>query len=140
LRLSATAPGFNIEPIPTDDKRPVFLAGGKYEIPHDQTMIAILHAVNRDPEVFEDPEAFNPERMLGEKWDNLPSAAKKGFGNVKRECYGKMWAWRWSIFTLASILKGVSFEFQDSNYTLASNGAFSVKPLYFYGLVSPRTK
>jgi hypothetical protein len=78
--------------------------------------------------------------MLGEKWDNLPSAAKKGFGNGKRECYGKMWAWRWSIFTLATILKEVSFEFQDLKYELVSNGAFSVKPLNFYGLVSPRTK
>lgn len=140
LRLSATAPGFNIEPIPTEDKSPVFLAGGKYEIPHDQTMIAILHAVNRDPEVFENPDVFIPERMLGDKWDKLPSGAKKGFGNGKRECYGKMWAWQWSTFTLASILKDVSFEFQDTNYQLVSNGAFSVKPLNFYGLVSPRTK
>jgi cytochrome P450 len=140
LRLSATAPGFNIEPVPTEEKSPVYLAGGKYEIPHDQTMVVVLHAVNRDPEVFEEPEAFTPERMLGEKWDNLPSAAKKGFGNGKRECYGKMWASRWSIFTLASILKDVSFEFQDPKYKLVSNGAFSVKPLGFYGLVSPRTK
>lgn len=140
LRLSATAPGFNIEPVPKQDKSPVILAGGKYEIPHDQVVIAVLHAVNRDPAVFEDPESFIPERMLGEKWDTLPSAAKKGFGNGKRECYGKMWAWRWSIFVLASILKDVSFEFQDPNYQLVSNGAFSVKPLGFYGLVSPRTK
>lgn len=140
LRLSATAPGFNIEPIPSEDKSPVFLAEGKYEIPHDQTMIAILHAVNRDLEVFENPEVFIPERMLGDKWDKLPSGAKKGFGNGKRECYGKIWAWRWSIFTLASILKDVSFEFQDPNYQLISNGAFSVKPLNFYGLVSPRPK
>ncbi|KAJ5377237.1 uncharacterized protein N7496_004646 [Penicillium cataractarum] len=140
LRLSAVAPGFNIEPIPTGDKSPVFLAGGKYEIPHDQTMITILHSVNRDPAVFEDPEIFNPERMLGERLENLPSGAKKGFGNGKRQCYGKAWAWRWSVFTLASILKDVSFEFQDPDYKLASNGAFSVKPLNFYGLVSPRTR
>lgn len=135
LRLSATAPGFNIEPIPSEDKAPILLAGGKYQIPHDQAMIAILHTVNRDPEVFEDPESFVPERMLGEKWDALPKAARKGFGNGKRACFGEMWAWRWSVFTLASILKEVDFEFADSRYTLASNGAFSVKPLEFYGLV-----
>lgn len=68
-------------------------------------MITILHAANRDPEVFENPEDFIPERMLGDKWDKLRSGAKKGFGNGKRECYGKIWAWRWFIFTLASILK-----------------------------------
>ncbi|KAJ5085745.1 hypothetical protein N7532_010516 [Penicillium argentinense] len=142
LRLSATAPGFNIEPISSDaqDKSPIQLAGGKYQIPHDQAMIAILHNVNRDPEVFEDPESFIPERVLGERWDALPAAAKKGFGNGKRECYGKMWAWRWSVLTLASIVKEVEFEFADKEYVLAANGAFSLKPLEFYGLVSPRKK
>ncbi|KAJ5144821.1 hypothetical protein N7448_002213 [Penicillium atrosanguineum] len=138
LRLSAAAPGFNIEPLPSKDQRPVMLSGGKYQIPHNQAMIAILHTVNRDPAVFEDPEAFIPERMLGEKWDNLPKAARRGFGNGKRQCYGTQWAWRWSILTIASILKDVSFELEDPDYELTSNGAFSVKPLEFYGLVSPR--
>ncbi|KAJ5101431.1 hypothetical protein NUU61_003653 [Penicillium alfredii] len=140
IRLSATAPGFNIEPIPSKDKSPILLAGGEYQVPHDQAMIAILNSVNRDPAVFEDPEAFKPERVLGEKWDQLPAAAKKGFGNGKRECIGKLWAWRWSFFTLASILKEVTFELADPNYDLHSNGAFSIKPLEFYGLVSPRQK
>ncbi|KAJ5535701.1 hypothetical protein N7513_008887 [Penicillium frequentans] len=142
LRLSATAPGFNIEPIPraTDDKSPILLAEGKYQIPYNQAMIAILHTVNRDPEVFEDPEKFCPERVLGEKWDNLPKGAKRNFGNGKRECYGKMWAWRWSIFTLASILKDVDLGFEGPSYQLTSNGAFSVKPLEFKGLVSPRKR
>ncbi|KAJ5179313.1 hypothetical protein N7492_002523 [Penicillium capsulatum] len=96
IRLSATAPGFNIEPIPSgsDDHTPVLLAGGEYQIPHNQTIIAILHTVNRDPAVFEYPEDFRPEQVLGEKWDNLPAAAQKGFGNGKRECIGKAWAWQ----------------------------------------------
>ncbi|CAI7598932.1 unnamed protein product [Penicillium viridicatum] len=138
IRLSATAPGFNIEPIPSDDKSPVLLAGGEYQIAHNQPMIAVLSQVNRDPAVFEDPEAFKPERVLGEKWDQLPAAAKKGFGNGKRECIGKLWAWRWSFFTLASIIKENTFELADPKYKLESNGAFSIKPLEFYGLVSPR--
>lgn len=138
IRLCATAPGFNIEPIPSDNKSPILLAGGEYQIAHNQPMIAVLSQVNRDPAVFEDPEAFKPERVLGEKWDQLPAAAKKGFGNGKRECIGKLWAWRWSFFTLASILKETTFELADPNYKLESNGAFSIKPLEFYGLVSPR--
>ncbi|CAG8393249.1 unnamed protein product [Penicillium salamii] len=141
IRLSAPAPGFNIEPINAESKTdtaPILIGGGEYQITHDQKMIAVLGQVNRDPEVFEDPEAFKPERVLGEKWDQLPAAAKKGFGNGKRECIGKLWAWRWSFFTLASILKDTNFELADPNYKLESNGAFSVKPLNFYGLVGPR--
>ncbi|KAJ5241858.1 uncharacterized protein N7469_000185 [Penicillium citrinum] len=141
FRLAAPAPGFNIEPIDPDNKAPIMLAGGEYQIPHDQPMIAVLGAVNRDPAVFgEDAEEYKPERVLGDKWDNLPAAAKKGFGNGKRVCYGTTWAWQWSFFTLASIIKENSFEFADKNYKLTSNGAFSVKPLEFNLLMSPRKK
>jgi len=143
IRLSATAPGFNIEPIPPKDKKdktPVLLAGGEYEIPNNQPMIAILNAVNRDPAVFEDPLAFKPEQVIGDKWDKLPAAAKKGFGNGKRECIGKLWAWQWSFFTLASIIKDVTFELEDPNYELHANGAFSIKPMDMFVLVSSRQK
>ncbi|KAJ5644434.1 hypothetical protein N7507_010445 [Penicillium longicatenatum] len=143
IRLSATAPGFNIEPIPpkdSKDKTPVLLAGGEYQIPNNQPMIAILNAVNRDPAVFEDPLAFKPEQVLGDKWDKLPAAAKKGFGNGKRECIGKLWAWQWSFFTLANIIKDVSFELEDPNYKLHANGAFSIKPMDMFVLVSGRQK
>ncbi|KAJ5648769.1 hypothetical protein N7490_005141 [Penicillium lividum] len=143
IRLSATAPGFNIEPIPRadpKDKTPVILGGGDYEIPYNQPMIAILNAVNRDPAVFEDPLAFKPEQVIGDKWDKLPAAAKKGFGNGKRECIGKLWAWQWSFFTLASIIKDVTFELEDPDYKLHANGAFSIKPLDMYVLMSGRQK
>ncbi|CAI7598384.1 unnamed protein product [Penicillium bialowiezense] len=136
FRLCATAPGFNIQPLPTDG--PVLLGGGEYEIPQTQTMIAILSAVNRDPAVFEDPNAFKPERMLGEAFDRLPVGVKKGFGNGKRECYGKHYAWEWSLHVLVRILKDVDFELADKNYSFDMegknfNGAFSVKP---YGMLA----
>ncbi|KAJ5692020.1 hypothetical protein N7462_001443 [Penicillium macrosclerotiorum] len=140
IRLSATAPGFNIEPIPSKDKSPVLLAGGEYQIPHNQVMIAVLNQVNRDPAVFEFPEEFKPEQVLGDKWDKLPAAAKKGFGNGKRECIGKLWAWQWAFFTLASIIKDVNFELEDKNYKLHANGAFSIKPLDMWVLMSARQK
>ena len=140
FRLCAAAPGFNIEPLPTDG--PVLLGGGEYEIPKTQTMIAILSAINRDPAVFEDPNAFRPERMLGEAFDRLPVGVKKGFGNGKRECYGKHYAWEWSLHALIRIIKDVDFELADKGYTFDMegknfNGAFSVKP---YGLFAATKK
>ncbi|CAG8906493.1 unnamed protein product [Penicillium egyptiacum] len=138
FRLSAPAPGFNIEPLTTDG--PVLL-GGEYEIPKTQPMIAILAAVNRDPAIFDDPNSFKPERMLGEAFDRLPIGVKKGFGNGKRECYGKRYAWEWSLHALVRIIKDVDFELEDKEYTFDMegknfNGAFSVKP---YGMFA-RTK
>ncbi|KAJ9138995.1 Cytochrome P450-like protein [Coniochaeta hoffmannii] len=77
LRLSFAAPGFNIEPIPSNDKRPIILAGGTYQVAHDQAMIVVLAGVNRDPAVFSEPLKFRPERMLGDAFDSLPPGVKK---------------------------------------------------------------
>ncbi|KAB8203894.1 cytochrome P450 [Aspergillus parasiticus] len=144
FRLSGVAPGFNIEPLP-ETEGPVLLAGGEYEVPKDQALIAILAAVNRDPAVFEDPEAFKPERMVGENFDRLPKGVKKGFGNGKRECIGKRYAWQWSFMVLASILKDVEFELADPNYKVGNdgvncNGAFSVRPQEMFVVTGPRAR
>ncbi|KAK1141320.1 hypothetical protein N8T08_009227 [Aspergillus melleus] len=144
FRLSGVAPGFNIEPLPTGEG-PVLLAGGEYEIPRTQPLIAILSAVNRDPAVFENPEAFKPERMFGEKYEQLPAGVKKGFGNGKRKCLGTQYAWEWSFMALVTILKDVEFEFADTKYTMANggvnyNGAFSVRPQEFFAVTGPRPR
>ncbi|PGH12872.1 hypothetical protein AJ79_03972 [Helicocarpus griseus UAMH5409] len=137
-RLSAVAPAFNIEPIPSDEPGEVLLAGGKYKIPRNQVIIAVLAAVNRDPTIFDDPEAFRPERMLGEAYDRLPAGVKKGFGNGKRRCFGAVPAWQWSLITLINIIRKVDLSMADKDYKLKVNGAFCVQPLEFYALVGPR--
>ena len=137
LRLSAAAPGFNIEPLP-DTKGPVLLGGGKYEVPAKQAMIIVLHGVNRDPNVFEEPEAFRPERMVGEAFDKLPEGAKKWFGNGKRVCFGKNHAWMWNMITIVAILKDVDFEMADPSYQLKQDGWFNLRPVGFNVKVRPR--
>lgn len=139
LRLSAAAPGFNIEPLP-DTKGPVSLGGGKYQVPAKQTMIIVLHGVNRDPAVFEEPEAFKPERMVGEAFEKLPEGSKKWFGNGKRVCYGRQYAWMWNMATIVTILKDVDMEMADPRYQLKQDGSFSVRPVGFYFKVKPRVK
>ena len=139
LRLSAAAPGFNIEPLP-DTKGPVLLGGGKYQVPAKQTMIIVLHGVNRDPAVFEEPEAFKPERMVGEAFDKLPEGSKKWFGNGKRACIGRNHAWMWNMTTLVTLLKEVDFEMADPSYQLKQDGWFNLRPVGFYIKVKPRTK
>ncbi|KAI1502027.1 cytochrome P450 [Biscogniauxia marginata] len=142
LRLSFAAPGFNIEPIPRGDKAdksPVLLGGGKYQIAHDQAVIVVLAGVNRDPAVFADPLAFRPERMMsGGAFEALPAGVKKWFGNGKRECIGKHWAWQWSVTVLAKLLLEVDFEMADPDYRLEQDGWFNLRPVDFYVRVKPR--
>ena len=139
MRLSAAAPGFNIEPLPGTEE-PVLLGGGKYSIPANQTIIAVLHGVNRDPAVFKDPLDFRPERMVGANFDKLPSGAKKWFGNGKRVCIGLHYAWMWNMITLVALLKDVDFEMADPTYQLKQDGWFNIRPVAFVVKAKPRTK
>ncbi|KAI0441099.1 cytochrome P450 [Xylaria telfairii] len=139
LRLSFAAPGFNIEPIPkAGDKSPVLLGGGKYQIAHNQAVIIVLAGVNRDPEVFEEPLLFKPERMMGESFERLPAGVKKWFGNGKRECVGKHWALQFSLVVLATMIREVDFEAVDAGYKLEQDGWFNVRPIDFYTKVKAR--
>ncbi|PNY22935.1 Bifunctional P450/NADPH-P450 reductase [Tolypocladium capitatum] len=131
LRLSFAAPGFNIEPVPSKDKSPVLLAGGKYQVAHNQPMIIVMAGVNRDAAVFEDPLSFKPERMMGPAFDALPPGAKKWFGNGKRECIGKHFAWQWSMIVLVMMLRELDFEMADPGYKLEMDGWFNVRPIDF---------
>ncbi|KAI2468130.1 bifunctional P-450:NADPH-P450 reductase [Annulohypoxylon bovei var. microspora] len=138
LRLSFAAPGFNIEPIPSDSKAPVLLGGGKYQVAHNQAIIIVLAGVNRDPTVFQEPLAFRPERMMGKAFDELPSGVKKWFGNGKRECIGKHWAWQWNMTTLAKLIHEFDFEAVDPSYVLEQDGWFNLRPVGFQVKVKPR--
>ncbi|KAK4675784.1 hypothetical protein QC764_512510 [Podospora pseudoanserina] len=134
LRLSCAAPGFNIEPIPSKNgsKSPILLQGGKYQIAHNQAMIVVLAGVNRDPAVFEEPLKFKPERMVGDNFTKLPAGVKKWFGNGKRECIGKHWAWEFLMVVTAKLIKEVDFQAVDEQYVMKQDGWFNVRPIDFY--------
>ncbi|KFA71621.1 hypothetical protein S40288_03645 [Stachybotrys chartarum IBT 40288] len=138
LRLSFAAPGFNIEPIPSKSKTPITLGGGKYQIAHDQKLIVVLAGVNRDPNVFEDPLEFMPERMYGDKYDRLPLGVKRYYGNGKRECIGKHYAWQWNMVVLAMLIKELDFEMVDPGYKLVQDGWFNVRPVDFQVRIKSR--
>lgn len=162
LRLSAAAPGFNIEPIPRKvdgrrgdgddggldgpvtakkgqvDKSPILLAGGKYQVAYNQAMIIVLPGVNRDPAVFEDPLQFRPERMMGDAFEALPDGVKKWYGNGKRECIGKHWAWQFNMAVIAVLIREVDFEMVDPSYEMVQDGWFNIRPVGFKVRVKPR--
>ncbi|KAH9905443.1 cytochrome P450 [Xylariomycetidae sp. FL2044] len=159
LRLSFAAPGFNIEPRPREGANndndnggghgstggskgkgapPVLLGGGKYAIAADQAVIVVLAGVNRDPTVFDSPLAFRPERMMGEAFARLPAGVKKWFGNGRRECIGRHWAWLFGMTALAELIRRVDFEMVDPNYELAQDGWFNLRPVDFFVRVKVR--
>jgi cytochrome P450 / NADPH-cytochrome P450 reductase len=76
LRLSPTAPIIQrgVRPENTGDT----ILGGKYVIPRDQGVGCLLGKIHQDPKIWgEDATEFKPERMLDEKFEQLPKNAWK---------------------------------------------------------------
>lgn len=76
LRLHPTAPAFSVQPL--DNVAGPVVLGGKYFLPPEATVIALLPKIGRDPTVFgADADEFKPERMMGENFAKLPANAWK---------------------------------------------------------------
>lgn len=89
LRLMPTAPGFGVKTKSSTGD----VLGGKYHIPPNTNVVALLHNVQRDPAVYgDDSREFKPERMLDKNFNELPPGAWKPFGNGARGCIGRGFA------------------------------------------------
>ncbi|KAM3420831.1 Bifunctional cytochrome P450/NADPH--P450 reductase [Cercospora zeina] len=130
LRLTPTAPGFTVGPKST--KEP-FVLGGKYVLPGDAKVTILLTRVGRDPAVYgEDANEFRPERMLDENFKKLPAGAWKPFGNGKRGCIGRPFAWQEALLALALVLQNFNLRMADPSYELKIVESLTIKPAGFY--------
>lgn len=77
LRLNSPITANSLGLNPDANEHPHTL-GGKYEIKPEDSVIALIHKMHRDPAVYgEDAEEFKPERMVDELFDKLPNNAWK---------------------------------------------------------------
>lgn len=131
LRLQPTAPAFTVQPQEMMPG-PVVLAG-KYYIPAEAPIIALLPAAGRDPVAFgADAGEFRPERMYGEEFAKLPPNAWKPFGNGARGCIGRPFAWQEALLALALILQNFNLRMADPSYQLRIKQTLTIKPDGFF--------
>ena len=67
---------------------PVFELG-EWSIPHAHTIIVSISKLHADPELFPDPDRFDPQRYVGTK---PPSFAWLAYGGGSRRCVGAAFA------------------------------------------------
>jgi cytochrome P450 len=87
-------------------KRDVTLQG--YDIPAGTTLVLPQWAVHRDPEWWDDPETFRPERFDDDA--EHPEYAYFPFGGGPRHCIGMRFARMEMKAVLATVLDEYSFE------------------------------
>jgi cytochrome P450 len=66
--------------------------------------------VHRDPKLFPDPEAFNPDRWRDDLAKRLPRFAYFPFGGGPRVCIGNRFAMMETKLVLAGLMQWFRFE------------------------------
>ena len=132
LRLWPTAPAFAL------GARADTEIGGRYPIATTDTILVLLPALHRDPTVWPDPEAFQPERFAPEAIAARPPNAWKPFGNGQRGCIGRGFAMQEAVLVLAMILQRFDIEAADPAYRLVVAETLTLKPQGFFMRARPR--
>ena len=132
IRLSPIAPFLSKQINPQLHHQPLFL-GGRYKIEPSDRIVVLLGKTQRDVTVYgEDAAEFKPERMLDEKFNNLPSGAWKPFGNGIRACIGRPFAWQEALMVSALILQHFDLSLADPSYKLKIKQTLTIKPKDLY--------
>ncbi|WP_405605216.1 cytochrome P450 [Streptomyces sp. NBC_01410] len=77
---------------------------GGYVLPADTEVLLSLYALHRNPELYPDPDRFDPDRWLPEQAARRPREHVVPFGAGNRKCIGDKFAWMEATITLATIL------------------------------------
>jgi cytochrome P450/NADPH-cytochrome P450 reductase len=130
LRITSPITAFGLEAI--DD---TFL-GGKYLVKKGEVVTALLSRGHVDPVVYgSDAQEFVPERMLDDEFARLNKEfpnSWKPFGNGKRACIGRPFAWQESLLALVMLFQNFNFTASDPNYSLEIKQTLTVKPDHFF--------
>lgn len=122
LRLWPTASVFAVKP-----KADTLLAG-RYPLTPDDSVLILEPMLHRDPKVWDEPEAFRPERFAPENAEKLPPNAWKPFGNGARACIGRPFAMQEAQLVLSMMLQRFDIVLDDPAYQLKIHETLTIKP------------
>jgi cytochrome P450 len=83
---------------------------GGYRVPEGATVSLQQWVLHRDPDHYDDPETFRPERWTDEMRAALPKYAYFPFGGGPRRCIGDRFAMQEARLALATMARDWTFE------------------------------
>ncbi len=141
LRKYPTAPAYAVTPYETTTiGESGGTAGEPVTVNPGDTLLVLLPHLHTDPEVWDNPDEFRPERFDFENAKKIPHNAWKPFGNGQRSCLGRAFALQEATMVLALLLQHFDFEFSDPNYKLKMLDGLTSKPEDLYIHVHQRSK
>lgn len=121
LRLWPTAPGYSR--VARED----VLLGGRYQMNKGDWAMVFIPSLHRHPDVWPDPETFDPERFAPGQARNRPPHTYKPFGTGERACIGRQFAIHEATLVLALLLHRYDFD-GDPSYDLRVTELLTLKP------------
>lgn len=100
---------------------------GEFDIPPNFNVVMPIWVVHRDPEIWENAEAFEPERFAPENMKDKHRFAYFPFGGGARQCIGNNFAIMEMQIVVAMILQKYRLTLQE-NYELAYNPLVTLRP------------
>uniref|UniRef100_A0AAQ5ZFB1 unspecific monooxygenase n=1 Tax=Amphiprion ocellaris TaxID=80972 RepID=A0AAQ5ZFB1_AMPOC len=79
-------------------------------IPKDMAVLIPIYALHRDPELWPEPEEFNPDRFSKKNKQNINPYAYLPFGTGPRNCLGMRFALVMVKLALVEVLQNYSFS------------------------------
>ena len=112
-----------------------------YDIPKGTTIMVNMWSVNRDPEAWSNPMAFDPTRFLNEDGFVQKDMAEDvmAFGAGKRRCIGELMGRQESFVLLVMMLQKVYFEkVPGVTYDLKGDNGLTLTPVDYEYIVRER--
>lgn len=88
-------------------------ADTKMTIPKGMVFIIPVHGIHHDPDIYERPDEFIPERFSPEEVQKRPSCSFLPFGDGPRNCIGRRFGIMELRIGLALLLKHFQFSICD---------------------------
>ncbi|MGV9669461.1 cytochrome P450 [Gordonia sp. NPDC003504] len=132
LRIWPTVPAFARSPrVDTE-------IAGRYRMRPQDWAVIMLGLVHRDPEVWDRPDVYDPDRFLAENVKKRPAHSYKPFGAGLRACIGRQFALHEAVLVLAGLLHRYELA-ADPSYQLAVDERLTMVPKDFHLSLTKRT-
>jgi unspecific monooxygenase len=124
LRLWPTAPAY-LRAARTDT-----VLGGEYPMNRGDWVLVLLPMLHRDPQVWPEPDRFDPDRFAPGQAKTRPAHAYKPFGAGQRACIGRQFALHEAVLALGLILHRYELT-SEAGYRLRIAESLTLKPRGF---------
>jgi cytochrome P450 len=102
--------------------------GGEILIEKNTNLLVNVLGIHRRPELYPDPDRFDPERFLGDREKQLPKCGYMPFGDGPRVCIGNHFALMEGHIILATLLASRRLDLQRPMDRIGSEPLITLRP------------